>query len=53
MSEWLSLLFPFFTRLVEALAEGSEEKERQAMIDLQTGIARKKAEKKLGPRPPT
>lgn len=48
--EWLTFLFPFFTKVVEALQEGSEAKEREAMVELQKAISRKKAEKKLGPR---
>lgn len=53
VTQWLTLLFPTFLRILEALATGDTDKEREAMIDLQTKIARAKAEKKFGPRPPT
>ena len=53
VGQWLSLLFPTFLKVLEALASGSQEDERAAMIQLQESIARAKAERKFGPRPPT
>lgn len=51
--EWLSLLLPPFLDLIKAIAADSQEDERQAMIDMELGIARAKAAKKFGPRPPS
>ena len=51
VTDWLTLLFPTFLKLLDALVMEDPMAERQAMIDLELGIARKKAERKLGPRP--
>jgi hypothetical protein len=50
VADWLTLLFPSFLRLLEALAADGPEAERDAMIALQRGIARGRAAKKFGPR---
>lgn len=50
--DWVTALLPTFLKVVEALASGSEEDERAAMIDLQERISRQKALKKFGPRVP-
>ncbi len=51
MFQWISLLLPPFMKLVEALCEDCEDKEREAMIELNLAVARVKAIKKFGPRP--
>lgn len=51
VAEWLSILFPTFLKVLEALAADSPLDERQAMIDLELQIARAKAARKFGPRP--
>jgi hypothetical protein len=52
VAQWLSLLFPTFLKVLEALAADSPEEERAAMVDLEIQISRAKAARKLGPRPP-
>lgn len=49
--EFLSLAFPIVLKLAEGACEGCPDKEREAMVDLQTLVARAKAARKFGPRP--
>ena len=51
IADWLRLLFPAFLKVLEALSDDDIQAERQAMIDLELGIARAKARRKFGPRP--
>ncbi len=48
--EVIAALFPHVLKLVEGICEDCPDKEREAMVNMETEIARIKAARKFGPR---